>query len=553
MLRLMSMRALRRGLLTTALLLVLAAAAGLAGLWIYIESNAFRQRLATQLTELLDRPVSLQRDVDVIPVWPLRIELRGLRIANPDWAGRQYFLKLDRLTLALVPGALLDLRLHWRLVGAANGHVVLAVGPRGQPSWPTPSGGGDKGTFPELAGAVVESVTLYLPGEQSAYVDRLALRAAGESRLIARLQGRWRDKPLQFKLGVPSAERILTTDAKLTLSIKQAQWGRSDLSGKLYLQRAREPTTVTGSLHSSTWILAPPKNNTEPAASEYLWPALPVPVAWQRLIALDIEWQIDKLRTGPITFKNLHTRWRIDGERLRIKPLRATVAGAQLDTRLEIRAGSQPPRLAYSGRFQNLELGVLVEALLGGRPISGKVSMRFDLYGRGTTTRDVITELNGDLRLVMEEGHIDTSLANLISLDLGRLLEMQSKVEGATPIRCLAVRASADDGVVHIQNLIIDTGRAVIVGHGTVHLATGALDITLDPFSREIELGKLRLPIHIGGTLRNPTSSLKAVAALTQAVTTVVGIVLSATGPLAELIGDGGNTGCHATFNDYAA
>lgn len=550
------MRALVRTILAVVLVLGLAAAASLAGLWLYIESEAFRQRLAGRLTELLDRPVSLQRDVDLIPTWPVRIELRGLRTANPDWAKREYFLKLNRLTLALIPGALPNLKLRWRLVRAANGHVVLTVGPQGQPSWPTPSGGGEGGTFPELAGALIEAVTIYLPGEQSAVVDRLALRAADGHRFTVRLDGRWRDKSLQFELVVPSMERIFKSNAKLTLTIKQAKWGGNDLSGELYLQRASQTAVVTGSLHSATWIVAPPKNETnrsKDGANEHLWPALPVPVAWQHMVNINIEWQIEKLRTGTITFNNVHARLRIDNGQLRIKPLRATIAGAQLDTQLAIQAGVQPPRLAFSGRMQNLELGRLIEALIGRRPISGKVNMRFDLYGRGKTIRQVITQLNGELRLVMEQGHIDTSLANLISLDLGALLAMQSKVAGQTPIRCLALRASAEDGVVHIRQLIIDTGRAVIVGHGTVNLATGALDITLDPFSRQIELGKLRLPIHIGGSLRHPTSSLKTVAALTQAVTTAVGSLLSLTGPLAELITEARNTGCRATFSEYAA
>lgn len=546
------MRAFRRGISALALLLALTAAAGVAGLWIYVESDAFRQRLAGRFTELLDRPVSFQRNVDIGLAWPLQLHLRGLRIANPDWAEHDYFLKLKRLTVALVPSALWGLSLEWALVRAADGTVALAVGPQGQPTWPTPSGGSQEATIPQLAGALAEAVTVYLPGEHNVTIDRLTLRAAGASRLSARLEGRWRDKPLQFKLALPAPERLLRSDAKLKLAIKQAQWGESDVSGALYWQRADLPAAVTGSLYSTNWVVAEAAKNTINAGAEQLWPAFPVPVVWQELMDLDIEWQMEELRVGALTFKNVHTRWHMDGERLRIEPLNATIAGAQLDTRLAMQAGLQPPRLAYSGRFQNLELGVLVEALIGRRPIRGKVSTRFDLHGRGTTTREVITQLGGDLRLVMEEGQLDTSLANLISLDLGRLLEMQSKVEGATPIRCLAVGAYADAGVAHIQNLIIDTGRAVIVGHGTVHLATGALDITLDPFSREIELGKLRLPIHIGGTLRNPTSSLKAVAALTQAVTTVVGIVLSATGPLASLIGDGGNTGCRATFNVYA-
>jgi len=72
---------------------------------------------------------------------------------------------------------------------------------------------------------------------------------------------------------------------------------------------------------------------------------------------------------------------------------------------------------------------------------------------------------------------------------------------GRTRIRCLALRADADDGIVTLSTALIDAGRVLVHGAGTFNLRDESLALRLRSMLR-VGLPVV-VPVRVGGTFRD--------------------------------------------------
>jgi hypothetical protein len=69
---------------------------------------------------------------------------------------------------------------------------------------------------------------------------------------------------------------------------------------------------------------------------------------------------------------------------------------------------------------------------------------------------------------------------------------------GRTRIRCLALRADADDGIVNASTVLMDTGRVLVHGTGTLNLRDEGIAMRLRSMLR---VGiPVVVPVRVGGT-----------------------------------------------------
>lgn len=539
--------------------ILLLAAAGLLGACVYVQSAAFSERLATRLSETLGREVAFASPLDVSLAWPPRITLHGLTIVAPDWAARPHFLELQTLVLSVAPASWTRLALSLDLVRASGGSLFMASGPDGATTWPQPQGDGGSQwiEIDSLAGARIKDVLIRAADGPRLQVDKLTVEDAGADRLKLVLNGQLRGRSLQTQWTVPDITEMWASDKALRVQIEHFQWGRRDVTGALTLKRAVQPMRLAGELHSNRWPLTQQDDETKNGEAAgiggaHLFPAVPIPTAWRGLLDADVRWQIDSVPAGVLTLTNLTVALRIAGDSLILDPLRFELDNAAADTRLTIDIPKQTPSVAYAGRITGIDLSQTIGPLLEGLEDTGHAATAFDVYGTGDDTRRVLTHINGDLRLVLEQGQIKTALLDRIAVSLGRLLGLASKVEGATPVRCLALRATADNGLVTIQDFILDTAQAVFTASGTINLRTGAISVSLNPSSQGLNLTELQAPIDIRGSLSNPTAQLDASGFVAETLTGTVTALLGLSGPLAGLLGDPGDgKGCSATLRQF--
>ena len=169
-------------------------------------------------------------------------------------------------------------------------------------------------------------------------------------------------------------------------------------------------------------------------------------------------------------------------------------------------AAADPPRLALALRSEGrgLDLAALRRARGEATGVEGRAEVILDITGRGATTRAIAATLAGEAGILR------------LGPDLIRLLLPGTPQEGVA-LRCLALRLSAEDGMLRSQALLAETSAGRVEGVAAVNLRTEALAARLLPDVTLLGI-RVRAPVGIGGTLAAPRVGVEPGRALGQVI-----------------------------------
>jgi uncharacterized protein involved in outer membrane biogenesis len=146
----------------------------------------------------------------------------------------------------------------------------------------------------------------------------------------------------------------------------------------------------------------------------------------------------------------------------------------------------------------------------------------------------------------MANGQIGNALLDRFLGDLRRLIGSGGggNENGATPLRCFALRLGLKDGVARPQAMLLESGLADVAGSGEVDLGQERLNLRLLP---QVRLGTLGLsaPVRVSGSFIRPVYRLEQGGAA-QAAAGIAGELaarqkdsgIAALGQLAEALAD---------------
>jgi uncharacterized protein involved in outer membrane biogenesis len=102
------------------------------------------------------------------------------------------------------------------------------------------------------------------------------------------------------------------------------------------------------------------------------------------------------------------------------------------------------------------------------------------------------------------------------------------------PIRCGVVEFKVTDGDARAGRLLIDTQPVLITGNGHVSLTDEKVDLNIAGKPKKIGFTRIRAPINLRGTLRDPSVSLSVPSLVEQGgIAVAAGVLLT---PLAALL-----------------
>lgn len=544
-------------------MLILAACTGIVlGGQVYLESTSFKNWLSQKLSDSLSRPTRLASNLEVSLGLPPQIKLRGLSIANPDWANQREFLQAEQVTLAprLLP--LFTGKLAFAVVASKNANIQIEKNEGGNFSWPSTRSkkNGDnkakKGFFAlsSIDQAEFSNVSVSVQGGYDLQLSLTNLSTKndslpGQKPSQVRLEGTLNGQPLSASWGSDNLLWFLNSTANEFTDIKFVL-GKNTLNGNLQVDRSVTPVRISGNLQSKhTSFVA---NDSQP--SDRLVPNLPLPTAWLDHIQADIDWNIEKLTLGAITIRQLRATTLLQNAQLKIDPLDAKIGKAGLHLRMAYANSDGRASLRASGELDNLDLSQNIQWLSGNDPGAGYLDLRFVAKGVGKNTRELAAALNGTTQLVMEEGQVSNAWLQRVTSDLGSLINPWSDQDGQTPVRCLAVRLKTKQGKANIEQMVLDTRTALILGEGDINLANEQVDIVLSPDTRSLDLLKLQLPIRISGSLTALDADLAPTAIITRSGTNILGTIANAGGLLRQDLEDSfgsSSAGCKASLVAY--
>ncbi len=309
----------------------------------------------------------------------------------------------------------------------------------------------------------------------------------------------------------------------------EARSSAGDLRGEITWARGPRPA-VSGSLRAGRLDLdalrpapgaaapagpAPaPPGAAAPPGPERVIPALPLPLAPLRGFDADLRLAAQALTAGGVAYRDVSTHLRVQAGRARLDPLAATLPGGRVTGSLLADAAQDPPALRLVLGSGALDLGAL-QAAHGLPPlVTGPVELDVALAGRGADLRALAASLEGHLGLAQAEGgSLDRRALAALPRDLRRLMPGLAGA-GDIPLRCLALRIVAADGMARLGTLLVETSRiGSLGGEGGVNLRDETLGLRLLPDLRLVAVA-LRAPVLVTGTLAEPRFGVSPEAAL---------------------------------------
>jgi uncharacterized protein involved in outer membrane biogenesis len=172
-------------------------------------------------------------------------------------------------------------------------------------------------------------------------------------------------------------------------------------------------------------------------------------------------------------------------------------------------AKTDTPTADLDLRVTNIRLAQFMRKDPSQPPLDGLMQGQLDLKGRGRSLHDSASKAVGTVTLLLPQGAIRTSIAELTGLDFRGLGLTLTKNKEDTPIRCGVASFKAHDGTLTAQTLLIDTDPVLITGSGTIQLDTEALDLELQGHPKELRVLRLSAPFSVQGTLTHPSISIE--------------------------------------------
>ncbi|MCF3629383.1 AsmA family protein [Thalassospiraceae bacterium LMO-SO8] len=308
---------------------------------------------------------------------------------------------------------------------------------------------------------------------------------------------------------VTASARVTDKDGGYRLQDVDVKIGASDLKGTAALNLGGARPKVSADLQSTLLDLDEllPKGDGKPAppaADGRLFPADPLPLDGLKAVDADINLAATRLRVNKMDVTGLRLGVLLQGGRLTVKPMQATVADGVISGEITLGADQAVPPLAVNLNVAKLDYGKLAAAMGQKSVAEGTADVTLKVTGAGTSVRQIMAGLDGKLRVVSEKGHIDSTLLNVASADILSAIPLIDS-KGDKDLRCAVVDFDVVKGIANAKALVLETGGLSVVGVGGINLRDETLNLVLEPRAKKTSLLSATIvPVAVRGTLAKP-------------------------------------------------
>ena len=250
---------------------------------------------------------------------------------------------------------------------------------------------------------------------------------------------------------------------------------------------------------------AAPPSPVREAGPRRVIPATPIPFDALLGIDADLRFALTELRADGVVYRDLTGTLGLEDGRARMDPFAVTLPGGRIALALRADATADPPTLRIIARHDGagLDLAPMFAAYRLPRYASGLLELDLDLAGQGGDWRSFAGGASGHVGLAMPGGRIERGLIAAIPDQLRVLLLPPGAAENGVVLRCFALRAPVQRGLLRSDVFLTETAIGRIGGGGMVNLREEALALRLLP---DLRVGpvQLRAPVNVGGSLAAP-------------------------------------------------
>ena len=178
--------------------------------------------------------------------------------------------------------------------------------------------------------------------------------------------------------------------------------------------------------------------------------------------------------------------------------------------------GSNTETAAIATRLDipKIELSEIILADTDAAAIKGPLAIDIDLHTNGNSMAQLMGSLNGNIKLLMEQGSADAKSLDML---VGGLTAMAGTIftdnASKTTINCAISDLKVDDGMVKPQLAVLDTQYSTVFATGQADLKNEQLDIEITPVAKGVTLS-VAFPVHLQGSFAKPQVQIEKTDAL---------------------------------------
>lgn len=327
-------------------------------------------------------------------------------------------------------------------------------------------------------------------------------------------------RPVAGDAALPEGKLALSTeisgDAK-AVALKQLSLslGELTLAGDASLALAGPRPRLEANLSADKLdltALMPPPSEAQPGAGSgvggrpgKVFPNDPLPLEGLSAADAKIALQAKQVVLPGLVADDFAVELALENGRLAVQPFKAVLAGNPVSGTLSLDSTASPPRLAVMADAPGFDLGAYLKETGVTDLLEGKADIKVDVNGQGRSVAELMGSLNGETKLLMDEGRARTqafdALIGGLSTVMGTLSPGKSEW---TVLNCVASGFEIKNGIATSQIMLVDTEYSTVVGEGQIDLGQETLDLKVTPAPKTTTLN-VAVPVKIGGTLANPT------------------------------------------------
>ncbi|UCC13758.1 MAG: AsmA family protein [Gammaproteobacteria bacterium] len=238
-----------------------------------------------------------------------------------------------------------------------------------------------------------------------------------------------------------------------------------------------------------------------------------------RKVDAEASLDIGKLKVSGITMTSVQAKAVVKDGKLTVDPLGAALYGGKVAGLLALDGSSDVPKLTFRQSLNSVQVGSLLGDMADVDRLTGKAAMSLNLNTAGTTSKDMISALDGDIDFELADGMIRGFNITHALQSAVALFERKAPPKATsndTVFEDFRGSAKVEKGVVRSDDLNASLPNLQVTGAGMVDLGSQNMDYRLDATvpkgqaATDAGLGKLAgksVPVKITGSLDDPSVS----------------------------------------------
>ncbi len=231
------------------------------------------------------------------------------------------------------------------------------------------------------------------------------------------------------------------------------------------------------------------------------------PFSLHRLNGMDIHlrYRGAHIQGHTVPLDNLTVVMDVVGGRIRLHPVSFGVGKGRLSATADLRPQSGENLWAKIDlRLEKLDLSRLMatsQALQGAGSISGVAT----IDATGNSVAALLANGNGGVKMAMVGGELSALLVDLSGLHFGNALLSALGMPQKTPVQCFVGNLDLRQGILGVNTMVLDTGKAITEVGGNIDLRSERIDLNLKTDAKHFSVGSLPSRLTIAGTLKDVT------------------------------------------------